>query len=141
MLVVIIRISRAALDAIHADARACRPNECCGLLLADGAPDKIDHVLQAPNVAATPETRFEIDPQLLVNTYRAQRKGGPKVRGCYHSHPSGDATPSATDASMAGDSGQLWLIVGQGDVPPRLWRVQPGGTVHGMFEPTAMLIE
>lgn len=79
-----------------------------------------------------PEVRFEIDPRALFAALRAERGGGPKVAGYWHSHPSGDATPSATDAAMAAPDGKLWLIVAGEAL--RGWRAGPGGEVHGRFD-------
>ena len=79
-----------------------------------------------------PETRFEIDPATLFAALRAERAGGAKIVGYWHSHPSGDASPSATDAAMAAPDGKLWLIVAGEEV--RLWRAIEGGAVHQRFE-------
>ncbi|MEY4269196.1 MAG: hypothetical protein RLZZ58_412, partial [Pseudomonadota bacterium] len=46
------------------------------------------------------------------------------VIGCYHSHPSGRAEPSATDAAMAAGDGQYWLIITMDDV--RAWQAVRG---------------
>ena len=59
-----------------------------------------------------------------VAAHRAARDAGPAVIGHYHSHPSGVAVPSATDAACAAPDGTLWLIVA-GDVA-RLWIAGPG---------------
>ena len=36
--------------------------------------------------------------------------------GYYHSHPTGDARPSATDQAQAAGDGRVWAIVGACDV-------------------------
>ena len=82
-------------------------------------------------VSETPETRFEIAPRSLFAALRAERAGGPKLVGYWHSHPGGDATPSATDAAMAAPDGKLWLIVGSREVSA--WRAGDAG-VFGRFE-------
>ena len=87
------------------------------------------------NVAADPARRFEIDPGALIAALRAERGGGETVIGYWHSHPSGDATPSATDAAMAAADGKIWLIVAGGTVTA--WRAGATG-VHGRFERLAV---
>lgn len=87
----------------------------------------------ADNVSETPETRFEVDPVALFAAMRAEQAGGPRIAGYWHSHPSGDARPSATDAAMAAADGKLWLIVAGADVT--LWRTGRDG-----FEPTQLAI-
>jgi desampylase len=123
-------ISRSVLDGIRQKSADCAPKEACGLLFGDG--DAIKGWQAAENVADIPETRFEIDPAALFAALRAERAGGAKIIGYWHSHPSGDANPSALDAAMAEPDGKLWLIVA-GDAA-RLWRAVPGGALHGRFE-------
>jgi len=87
------------------------------------------------NVAESPEMRFEIDPRALFAALKAERAGGPRIAGYWHSHPSGDATPSATDAAMAAPDGKLWLIVA-GELIAG-WNASESG-LHGRFEPVVL---
>lgn len=109
------------LGALQEAARASPDREICGLLA--GMNDRIEAMLPAVNVAADPRRAFEVDPQVLIAALRAERDGGASVIGCYHSHPSGDATPSARDIAAA-EPGKLWLILGSGEA--RLWRAEAG---------------
>lgn len=122
-----LRISSAALARVRAAAAASR-DEICGLLLGDPADARA-----CRNVHAQPARHFEIDPAELLRAHRAARGGGPRVIGCYHSHPSGNAAPSATDAANANPDGTIWLIVAGGAV--RAWRAVAGGAVHDRFDP------
>jgi desampylase len=67
---------------------------------------------------------FELHPATLIAAHRAQRQGGPRVMGHYHSHPSGCAEPSAQDVADA-EPGSLWMILGGGRA--RLWRAGQEG--------------
>lgn len=102
-----------------------------------GAADAITAMQAVENVAEAPERRFEIDPGALFAALRAERAGGPKIVGYWHSHPNGEATPSATDAAMAEPDGKLWLIAGSDGI--RLWRTGPSGLVHGRFTEMALV--
>lgn len=124
-----VRISTGLRARITA-AAAASSDEICGLLF--GAPDAIEAALPCRNVAADPHRRFEIDPAALIAAYRATRGGGPALLGCYHSHPGGDATPSAQDAADAAADGSLWLIVAGGEA--RLFRAVERGELHGRFD-------
>lgn len=104
------------------------PLEACGLLFGDGV---VEQASVAANVSDDPARRFEIDPAALIAALKAERAGGDKVIGYWHSHPSGDATPSATDAAMAVADGKLWVIVA-GDAVT-VWRAGTSG-LHGRFE-------
>ena len=98
------------LDRIRASAAADRA-EICGLLLGTGR--RITDIAPAANVATDPKRHFELDPAVLIAAHRAARRGGPQVLGHYHSHPSGVAAPSLTDAASAAPDGSVWLIVAQ----------------------------
>jgi len=111
-------IARAAFQAILDHANEDEPQEACGLLL--GEEGRITEARRVANVAADRARHFEIDPQALIDAYRAQRSGGPRLLGYYHSHPGGVAQPSATDREMAPGDGKVWAIVGQGRVA--FWR-------------------
>jgi desampylase len=97
-----------------AEARAAFPDECCGLLL--GRFGRIQTLQPTQNVHPTPETHFEIDPAALIAAHKAERAGGPRVVGYYHSHPNGRAEPSPTDRASAARDGKVWAIVANGDV-------------------------
>lgn len=90
-------------------ARDAHPAEACGILL--GAAGDISQAVSARNVHPEPATRFEIDPQALIDAYRAEREGGPKVMGYFHSHPTGDPYPSQADRSMSAKDGKIWAII------------------------------
>lgn len=128
------RVSRSVLIGIRRISADLAPREACGLLF--GSEDAITGWQAAENVAEDPERRFEIDPAALFAALRAERAGGPRIAGYWHSHPSGDPTPSATDAAMAQPDGKLWLIVAGEDA--RLWRAGGTGPAHGRFTAVAL---
>lgn len=134
-----VRISRAVIEAIRRQARAALPDECCGLMLATEETGRVDAILPAANVAQTPRSRFEVDPAVLIAAHRAERAGGPKILGCYHSHPVGEPVPSREDAAQADPSGQLWLICGGATLHARLWIARAGGTLHERFDPAEIV--
>jgi len=131
-----VRISRCVVELIQRAAEAAAPDEACGLLFdADGA---IGAASVEANVAANPLTHFEIDPAALFAAIRAERGGGQRVAGYWHSHPSGDAAPSKTDAAMAAPDGRLWLIVAGEAVTG--WRAVENGARHGRFEAVELAV-
>lgn len=125
-----VTIASKLVAQIVAEANASPQREICGLLTERG-------VLSCRNVSPQPETRFEIDPAALIAALRAERAGGERVIGCYHSHPGGIAEPSVRDAADAAPNGWLWLIVGAGGTV-RAWRAVEKGAVHGRFDPVAL---
>ena len=126
-----LRIFTGVAAQIRAHAGDARPEECCGLLL--GSLDEVTQAVESPNVAASPLTRFEVSPELLLATHRGAREGGPALVGCYHSHPSGDLTPSPRDAAMATAEMPLWIIATPQRLAAWLW------TVNGTFRPVDLV--
>lgn len=113
-----VQIVASVREQMLAQAARAVPHECCGLLL--GAGEVISAILPTGNVASDPLRQFEIDPQSLIDAHRAARSGGPQLLGYYHSHPTGTATPSATDRAMAAGDGMIWAILAAGDIT--FWR-------------------
>ncbi|ABC21914.1 M67 family metallopeptidase [Rhodospirillum rubrum] len=104
----------ALRDSLTRAAEAAHPVEACGLLVGrrDGAGFVVDAVHPAVNllVDSHPD-RFEIDPRLRIGLQQDLRGSGRDVIGHWHSHPSGVAQPSPTDAAMAFEGSLLWLII------------------------------
>ena len=109
-------------------------DEICGLLL--GQAGEIGDIRPAANVAPDPARHFELDPAVLIAAHRRARLGGPVVIGHYHSHPSGQAIPSITDAACAAPDGSLWLIVAGREA--RLWLAGPGEGLGVRFIPVPL---
>jgi len=128
-----VTISRADLEQI-VTAAAASEEEICGLLLGEGTD--IMAVRSVSNVAVDRARHFEIDPAALIAAHRAAREGGLRVLGHYHSHPSGVAVPSATDAACALPDGSLWLIVAEGVAA--LWRAEAGDAGQVRFASIAL---
>lgn len=118
-----LRISRALQARILAEAAADPERETCGLLF--GTEGEIVTAAPCANVSPDPTRSFEIDPAALIAAHKAEREGGPRLAGCYHSHPNGRAGPSARDAEAAWGSGLVWLIVADGALTA--WRNDSAG--------------
>jgi desampylase len=129
-----IAISRSVLIGIRQISAVFAPLEACGLLFGSGSA--ITSYQAVENVDEAPDRHFEIDPAALFAALRAERGGGPKLQGYWHSHPSGDAAPSVTDAAMAAPDGKLWLVVGGDTVTA--WRAVERGELHGRFDPVTI---
>jgi desampylase len=114
-----VRISSESIAAIRAHAAETPDLEVCGLLF--GTVEVVKTVQRCANVSDTPATRFEIDPAALIAAHKAQRAGGARVIGHYHSHPNGACAPSAADANSADAVGRLWLIIAGDEIG--LWYV------------------
>ncbi|MEN2785101.1 M67 family metallopeptidase [Sphingomonas qilianensis] len=123
-----LEISSALLAGLLAEVRATPDREICGLLF--GTTYRIEAAAACANVAPAPARAFEIDPVALFAAHRRARAGGPAVIGHYHSHPSGRAEPSATDAASAMGDGAVWLILAGHEA--RAWRTARAGAFEGV---------
>lgn len=129
-----LRLTPAQLRAVEAAAEAAYPEEACGLLVGRRAPDggwRVGAVEASANVAEPPRTRrFEVDPRLRLRLERCLRGRPDSIVGLYHSHPDGEAVPSARDRAMVFEPALIWLItaVGRGRAAAtRAWRPTADG--------------
>jgi proteasome lid subunit RPN8/RPN11 len=88
-------------------ARAALPHEVCGLLVGPASINwessealVVSGVERVRNAAGSP-TRFVLDPESMLAVERAMNEAGLVVVGVMHSHPTSEATPSATDLADA----------------------------------------
>ncbi len=105
--------TREAYDDIVDHARSEVPEEVCGVLAGDRADERsrVRGVHRTENAAATPETRYRIDPSEQLAVMEAIDDAGDDVVGFYHSHPAGPPAPSETDAERATWEGYPYVIV------------------------------
>lgn len=113
-----VRIAGAAWDAIVRHAAESWPEECCGLLIGDGAA--IVEARPARNVATDPRRRFRIDPADHFSALRSARRSGWRVCGAYHSHPKSAPTPSETDLAEAFDDEEFVHVIVRPGARPAL---------------------
>ncbi len=109
-----IILSGAHLTSIERATEAAYPAEACGLIV--GLQDATGHwhvaeVIESANILANERAdRFEVDPQVRIDTERRLRGSDHSLIGHYHSHPDHPAEPSATDQAMAYEPNLIWLI-------------------------------
>ncbi|WP_152042017.1 desampylase [Salinigranum salinum] len=117
-------VAPAVHDRLLDRAREGAPNEVCGVLggvdPVDG-PTRVTTAPAVPNVAATPETRYELAPAEMIEAIERVEASTTHL-GFYHSHPRGPPGPSATDEAQATWSGSVYAIVSLPDAGVRAWR-------------------
>lgn len=118
---------------IIARCDAAYPQEGCGILAgpAHQPPDDLHATRHIPlsNVADEPEQSFALDPADQLAAYAEMDQRGEDPVAVYHSHPHGDARPSAIDLAASDGTGCLWLIVSMRNLELRAWRIT-GGQAH-----------
>lgn len=114
----VLRISSKMHRELLNRAAASPGEEICGLILG---VDTVDAIVATTNVAFDPGCSFEIDPAALFAAIRAERSGGARLLGYYHSHPSGPPMPSRRDTEIASPDGKIWIIIGEGRI--KAWQI------------------
>lgn len=124
------------MQQITADAAASPAVEVCGLLF--GTSHAIQDARPCRNAAADPARQFELDPAALIAAHRDARAGRAQLVGHYHTHPTGPALPSISDAAAAASDGAIWIIVGADEVTA--WRAVERGAHLGRFDPLSLIV-
>lgn len=108
-----LRLPPPARRRIRELAEAAWPLEACGLLegLALDGSARVSRALACANIHEDPARRYRIDPETYLRAEHAARARGRTITGVWHSHPHGDAAPSATDLAEAWP-GWSYLIAG-----------------------------
>ena len=96
-------------NAMVATCIRALPNEGCGLLLGTSEGVVVD-VVPSPNVADSAKV-YEIDPKVLLRTYRRADDEGLEVIGVFHSHTHSAAYPSPTDIRQAPDPAWHYVLI------------------------------
>ncbi len=113
-------------DAMVAHCIRNLPNEGCGLVVGsdDGV---ISQIVVSENVAASAKV-YEIEPKVLLRTFRNADDNGEVVAGCFHSHTHSDAYPSPTDIAQAPDPSWHYVLISLRVTPPvlRSYRIVDG---------------
>lgn len=120
-----MRLAADVRAALLEHAREGVPEEVCGVLSGRRDPDGTPIVTgnhRVPNVADSPETRYELDPAAQLAAMEAIEEQGDEVVGFYHSHPRGPAGPSATDARLATWPDYRYCIVSLPEETVGAWR-------------------
>jgi len=97
----VIEITPDVRDAIFAHAIACRPLEACGMVSAVAGSRFVD-VFHAIDNAAGSATRFELDPQQMLDLEAGTHASGRDLVGIVHSHVDTSPYPSPTDVEDSG---------------------------------------
>lgn len=82
--------------------------EVCGLVFGD---QQQTHCIPVPNTSKLPANHYEMSSTFLLSTLKYCRHNQQNLIAIYHSHPTSEAYPSATDIQMAYYPDALYLII------------------------------
>jgi proteasome lid subunit RPN8/RPN11 len=120
-----VRVRAAILARMLEEARRHRSEECCGLLA--GADGVITDILPARNQLAS-ATAYEIAPDELFRLFKQIRAARLEHLGIYHSHPTGENSPSPRDIERAFYPDVAYFIVSPDEAKPgvRAFQIREG---------------
>ena len=100
---VLLSISKELAERIRAHGAETYPHECCGALLGrDNEAREILGLFPLINRRDdSPQNRFSVTAQDVLDAEKSARQQGLDVVGWYHSHPDHPARPSAYDRDHA----------------------------------------
>ena len=110
-----VELTEGAWNEIAKHARDEFPEECCGILLTDGATEQVHRLENIQNKlhALDPETyprtaviAYAMDPKELELVIDNASRSGARLKAFYHSHPDHDAYFSAEDKAFASPFGE-----------------------------------
>ena len=86
--------------------------EICGLVSTTA--DQQYRVYSIQNIASPADRVFEMEPKQQIDAFRKMRENGESLFAVFHSHPHGQATPSARDLQQATFQDALNIIISLG---------------------------
>jgi proteasome lid subunit RPN8/RPN11 len=110
-----LQLSDHTLKEIKQHARETFPEECCGIVLSDGASDRVQqlkniqnklHALDPVTYPRTAAIAYAMDPQELEEVIHKAEGAGAKLKAFYHSHPDHEAYFSDEDKAFASPFGE-----------------------------------
>ena len=128
----VLKISRAHVDAMVGHARADHPDEACGVIAGPAGSDDPVRLIPMLNADRSP-TFFRFDPTEQLRLYRELDDRDEEIVVVYHSHTSTEAYPSRTDISYAAEPQAHYVVIstadsgrGDGPVSVRSFRILEG---------------
>ena len=110
-----VTLTAQAWQEISRHAEESFPDECCGVVLADGAKEQVQRLENIQNKlhALDPETyprtaviAYAMDPKELERVIDHGARAGAKLKAFYHSHPEHEAYFSDEDKAFASPFGE-----------------------------------
>jgi [CysO sulfur-carrier protein]-S-L-cysteine hydrolase len=123
-----LQIPRHIWEEIVSQARAERPNECCGLLAGkvEAGCARVTVRYSIRNALVSP-TRYESDAREMFAAHKDMRHRQIDLLAIYHSHPTSEPIPSGTDLEQNSyGTTVVHLIVSLKGSEPilRAWRLE-----------------
>jgi proteasome lid subunit RPN8/RPN11 len=128
----VLRIARAHVDEMIANAREDHPDEACGVIVGPEGSDDPARLVRMTNADRSP-TFFRFDPGEQLQLAKELDAADEEIIVVYHSHTATEAYPSRTDISYAAEPQAHYVLVStaesgraEGPVSVRSYRIVDG---------------
>ena len=132
-----IRVSASDKDEMISHAKACFPQEACGLLsgTVEGGVKKVARVYRMTNTDAS-GSHFTIEPKEQLAAIKDMRARGIVLLGNFHSHPETPARPSEEDIRLAHDPSASYVIISLAGAEPvmKAFHIEDGAALAEEIE-------
>ena len=130
-----LRLDRAAFDAICDLAFREYPLEMCGLIAGDPGGDRAERFYPCRNAAESAKV-YTVDPKDFLRVERDADDRDWEITGVVHSHTHSEPYPSPTDVAQAPDPGWHYVIVSLKRDSPELrsYRIVDGAVTEEPVE-------
>ncbi|MDR3165591.1 MAG: M67 family metallopeptidase [Synergistaceae bacterium] len=132
-----ILISASDADEMISHAKACFPQEACGLLSGNIEEDikRVARIYRMTNIDAS-GSHFSIEPKEQLAAIKDMRARGIVPLGNFHSHPETPARPSEEDIRLAYDPAASYVIISlAGETPVmRAFHIEDGAALDEEIE-------
>jgi proteasome lid subunit RPN8/RPN11 len=108
-----IELEHGIYDRIVEQALREFPNECCGVIAANGDGRPV-HVYEMRNADASPAT-YRLDGLEQLRVFEEMEQKGWELFAIYHSHTHSEAYPSETDRRLAFYPEARYLVLSLAD--------------------------
>ena len=122
-----LSISSDRLAEMIEHVRSWYPLEGCGLLAMSG--DQVTSVYPGTNVARS-ETFYEMDPREVLQAQKQIDERGERIGAIFHSHPTTEAWPSATDRELIFDPNVYMIIISLAGNHPDVRAFRDDGEIY-----------
>lgn len=125
-----VLIEPSVVEAMVAHARACLPEEACGLLAGPSAAH-VTALYPVENDAHS-AILYSVNPRDHLRADRDAEDQGLSIIGVFHSHTHSEAYPSPTDVAQAPDPSWCYVLVSLRDEEPvlRCFTIEGDGVVE-----------
>jgi len=104
-----LRLSPAQLEEITGHARACKPEEACGILAGD-SEGNVERVYCMEN-AEHSSVLYTMDSEEQFRVFDEIQREELEIVAIFHSHPHSPAIPSMRDMELAFYPESVYLII------------------------------